>query len=330
MIEITKKWNLFVTDSDCKHVDIEIEKAKEIDTTVTYRGNCTTEEEVIELGRLADALLVDLAPITEKVIDHLENCQVIVRSGIGLNNIDIPAATKRGIYVVNLPTYCIHEVSTHAVAMTLTLVRKLFQYTQDVKSGFWDFQRQLPTIDLRESKIGVLGFGNIARLYIQKTKVFGVEHLVYDPYIKQEIIEGIGAKAVSFEELLTHSDVISIHAPLTKETEYLFGEVEFKKMKKTACIINTARGGIINEKALYRALKEGWIAGAGLDSMESEPPLKNNPLFELDNVVLTPHVAFYSETALKNCHLWAMEAVIDVYKNKMPNNLVNKELWNKK
>ena len=330
MIEVTKKWNLFATDSDCKHVDIEIERAKEINATVTYRGNCTTEEEIIELGRLADALLVDLAPISEKVIDHLENCKVIVRYGIGLDNIDIPAATKRGIYVVNFPTYCIHEVSTHAVAMTLALVKKLFQYTQDVKSGLWDFQRQLPIIDLRESKIGVLGFGNIARLYIQKTKVFGVEHLVYDPYVKQEIIEGIGAKAVSFEELLTHSDVISLHAPLTKETKYLFGEAEFKKMKKTACIINTARGGIINEKALYRALKEGWIAGAGLDSMELEPPLKNNPLFELDNVVLTPHVAFYSETAIKNVHLWAIEAVIEVYKNKMPNNLINKELWNKK
>ena len=329
MDKIAKKWNIFITDSESKSVDIEIEKAKEIDATVT-RGNCTTEEEIIELGRGTDALMVDMAPITEKVIDNLENCKVIVRYGIGLNNIDIPAATKRGIYVVNFPTFCIHEVSTLAVAITLTLVKKLFQYTQDVKSGLWDFERRLPVIDLRESKIGVLGFGNIARLYIQKTKVFGVEHLVHDPYIKQEIIEEAGAKAVSFEELLTQSDVISIHVPLTKETRDLFGEEELKKMKKTACIINTARGGIINEKALYRALKEGWIAGAGLDSMEPEPPLKNNPLFELDNVVLTPHTAFYSETALKNLHVWAIEAVIDVYKNKMPNNLVNKELWNKK
>jgi len=329
MVKVKKKWNIFITDSESKKVDIEIEKAKEIDATVTL-ADCTTEEEVIELARGADAVMVDMAPITEKVIDNLENCKVIVRYGIGLNNIDIPAATKRGIYVVNFPTFCIHEVSTLAVAITLALVKKLFQFTRDVKSGIWDFERQLPMIDLKESKIGVLGFGNIARLYIQKTKVFGAEHLVYDPYIKPEIIEEIGAKAVSFEELLTQSDVISIHAPRTKETENLFREAEFKKMKKTACIINTARGGIVNEKALYRALKEGWIAGAGLDSMEPEPPLKNNPLFELDNVVFTPHTAFYSETALKNLHVWAIEAVIDIYKNKMPNTLVNKELWIKK
>ncbi|MDD4363851.1 MAG: C-terminal binding protein [Atribacterota bacterium] len=328
MIETKKNWNIFITDSESKSVDIEIDRAKEINAIVN-RGNCTSEKEVIESGRLADALLVDLAPITEMVINSLENCKVIVRYGIGLDNVDVAAATRKGIPVVNFPTFCIHEVSTHAVAMTLSLIRKLLQYTQDVKSGLWDFQRQLPITDLRNCKIGVLGFGNIGQLYIEKTKAFGVEHLVCDPYVKKDIIERAGVKPVSFAELLTNSDVISIHTSLNKETKHLFGEEEFKKMKNTALIINTARGGIIDEEALYRALKEGWIAGAALDSLEEEPPLKSNPLFRLSNVILTPHVAFYSETSLKNLHLWAIEAVINVYKNKKPEHLVNSEIWGK-
>lgn len=319
-------WGVFITDSESASVDIEIEKAKKIGATV-YRGNCTTEEEVIEFGKAADALLVDMAPITEKVIESLENCKVIVRYGIGLDNIEIPAATKKGIYVVNFPTFCIHEVSTHAVAMTLALVRKLIPYTLEVKSGLWDFQRQLPIIDLRKSKIGVLGFGNIGQLYIQKTKVFGAEHLVYDPYIDKALIKQADCKAVSFEELLISSDIISIHTSLNKETRHLFGEKEFKKMKKTAFLVNTARGGIVDEKALYVALKENWIAGAGLDALDPEPPLKNNPLLELSNVILTPHAAFYSDTSLRNLHSWAIEAVVDVYQNRKPNHLVNDELW---
>ncbi|KUK49650.1 MAG: D-isomer specific 2-hydroxyacid dehydrogenase NAD-binding protein [Parcubacteria bacterium 33_209] len=330
MVEIAKKWKIFVTDSDSESVDIETEKAKEINASVIRVNNCTTEEEVVEYGSSCDALIVDYAPITERVINNLKNCKVIVRCGIGLDNIDISAATRRGIYIVNLSTFCIDEVSTHAVALTLALVKKLFQFTQDVQSGFWDFKRRLPIVDLKESKIGVIGFGNIARLFIQKTKVFGAKHLVHDPYINPKIIEESGAKPVSFEEILSNSDIISIHIPLTNETEYLFGESEFKKMKKTAYIINTSRGKIINEKALYQALKEDWIAGAGLDTLNQEPPLKDNPLFKLDNVIITPHCAYYSETALRNSHAWAIQAVIDVYKNKMPNNLINKELWHKK
>ena len=326
MTEVKGKWNIFITDSESTNVDIEIKRAKEIGAVV-QRGNCTTEEEVIESGKLADALIVDYAPITAKVVDNIKNCKVIVRYGIGLDNIDILAATKKGIYVVNLPTFCIHEVSTHAVALTLALVRKLAPYTDDVKAGFWEFQRQLPIIDLRNSKIGVLGFGNIGQLYVQKTKAFGAEHLVCDPFIEKTKIENSGCQAVTFEDLLTESDIISIHTSLNKETWHLFGEKEFKKMKNTAFLINTARGGIVDEKALVKALKEGWIAGAGLDTLDPEPPLQNNPLFELTNVILTPHVSFYSETSFKNLHVWAIEAVIDVYHNRKPNSLVNHELW---
>lgn len=324
-----KRFTIVVTDSESDCIDIEIKEAKKIGAKVV-RADCRSEEEVIEIAKDADALLVDLAPITKNVIEALNKCQAIVRYGIGLNNINIQAATEAGIYVINLPTFCIEEVSTHAAAMVLALVRKLFQFDKDVKSNIWDFQRQLPMIDLNQSKIGVIGFGKIARLFVIKTRPFGVKHIIYDPFVKDKNIKEFGAIPVKFDELVITSDIISIHAPLNKETRYLFGETQFRRMKKTAYIVNTARGGIIDERALYVALKEGWIAGAALDTMDQEPPSPDNPLFELDNIVLTPHTAFYSETSWKNLHLWAIEEAIRVLSGKIPKNIVNKEIIEKK
>ena len=224
---------------------------------------------------------------------------------------------------MNVPKFCIDEVSTHAVAMTLALVRKLFLLDKDVKREKWNFQLQLPMLDFKNSIIGVIGFGNIARLYIKKTKPFGVKHLVYDPYISEEEIKKYGLEPSGLERIITTSDVISIHCPLTKETRHLFTEKELKKMKSSAYLINTARGGIIDEVSLYKALKNKWIAGAALDSMELEPPEKNNPLFELDNIILTPHAAFYSKNALYNLHSEAIKEAIRVLSGKLPKNLVN-------
>lgn len=313
---------IIITDSESDVVNIEKKEAKKINATV-LRCNCHSEEEVIDKASNADAVLVDLAPITKRVIKNLNNCKIIVRYGIGLNNIDIDAATEAGIYVANVPKFCIDEVSTHTVAMTLALIRKLFLLDKDVKSGKWDFQLQLPMLNLKNSIIGVIGFGNIARLYIKKTKPFGVKHLVYDPYISEEKIKKYGLEPSPLERIIAISDVISIHCPLTKETRHLFTEKELKKMKSSAYLINTARGGIIDEVSLYKALKNKWIAGAALDSMELEPPEKNNPLFELDNIILTPHTAFYSENALYNLHSEAIKEAIRVLSGKLPKNLVN-------
>jgi len=324
------RFKIVVTDSESDSIDIEIKEAKKIGASVV-RGNCKSEDEVIDIAKDADALLVNLAPITRRVIEALDRCRVVVRYGIGVDNVDIQAATKVCIYVVNVPTYCIDEVSSHAAALVLAITRKLPQLCRDIKSGIWDFQQQLPIIDLKRSKLGVIGFGNIARLFIKKMKVFGIEQvLVYDPFVKDEDIREFCAIPVEFDGLITKSDVISIHTPLNQETRHLFGETQFKLMKKTACIINTARGGIIDEQALYIALKEGLIAGAALDTMELEPPKANNPLFELDNVILTPHVAFYSEAAIKNLHLWAIEEAIRVLTGGIPKNIVNQEVIPKK
>ena len=320
------KFKIVVTDSESDSIDIEIKEAKKIGASVV-RGNCKSEDEVIDIAKDADALLVNLAPITRRVIEALNRCQVVVRYGIGVDNVDIQAATKAGIYVVNVPTYCIDEVSSHAATLVLAITRKLPQLDRDIRSGIWDFQRQLPIIDLKKSVLGIVGFGNIARLFIKKMKVFGIEQvLVYDPFVKDEDIRKFCAIPVEFDELITTSDIISLHTPLTQDTRHLFGEAQFRKMKKTTCIVNTARGGIIDEQALYIALKEGSIAGAALDTMEMEPPKANNPLLELDNVIFTPHVAFYSETAINNLHLWAIEEAIRVLTGGIPKNIVNQKV----
>jgi D-3-phosphoglycerate dehydrogenase len=323
---------IVITDIEGETISIELEEAKKIDAEVV-RGNCnpeSPEDEVINLVQDADAVLVGYANITSRVIKALKHCKVIVCYSVGYNNIDVKAATEAGIYVVNLPTYCMEEVSTHIVAMILTLVRKLFLYDKDMRSGHWDYLRQAPVFALNESNLGVVGFGNIARLVVKKMLAFGVKPLAYDPFINEEVFWEYGAQRVEFEELVKRSDIISLNVPLTPDTRNLFGEEQFKKMKNTAFIVNTARGGIIDEHALYKALKEGWIAGAALDVMNPEPPESDNPLFELDNIIFSPHAAFYSETSLHKLHLFAIQEAVRALQGEVPKNVVNKEVLQNK
>jgi D-3-phosphoglycerate dehydrogenase len=314
---------IVITDSESDSFEIELNEAKKIGA-VLRRYDCRTEDEVIEASKEADAVLVDLAPITRRVIQALTKCRVIVRYGIGLDNIDIDAATEAGIYVVNIPTYCIEEVSTHAVALALTCVRKILHFDRDVKAGIWDFQRQMPILGLNDCRVGVVAFGNIARLFVKKMIPFGPEIVVNDPFVPDETIRGFGAIPVDFDELVRTSDIISLHAPLAPQTRHLFGEEQFKIMKPNAYLINTARGGLIDEKALYPAIAEGWIAGAALDTTDPEPPEGGNPLLTLDNVIFTPHAAFYSETSLKQLHQIAIEEAVRVLKGDLPTVIVNK------
>ena len=319
------QFRIVITDSESDSIDIELQEAAKVGALVE-RADCRTEDEVIRVAADADAILVDLAPITRRVIASLQKCRVIVRYGIGLDNIDIPAATEAGIYVVNLPTYCVDEVSTHAAALALTAFRKIMQFDRDVKAGVWDFQRHMPIEGLPGCRVGVVAFGNIARLFIKKMIPFGPEIVVFDPFVADEKIRDFGASPVSFDELVATSDIISLHAPLTAENRHLFGEAQFRMMKPTSFIVNTARGGLIDEAALYRALKEGWIAGPALDTSDPEPPEPGNPLLKLDNVIFTPHAAFYSEGSLKELHLGAIQEAIRVLSGKAPRVIANKNV----
>lgn len=314
-----------VTDSESDSMEIEKREAAKHGIRVV-RFDCRTEDEVIDAARDADVILVDLAPITQRVISQLGRCRAIVRYGIGLNNIDVDAATRAGIFVVNLPTYCVDEVATHAVALLLACDRKIVQYNTDVKNHVWDFQLHMPVIGLPDSTVGVVAFGNIAQSFARKMQAFGPRLAVHDPYVSPDLIRQKGATPVSLEELLTTSDFISLHAPLTQSTRGMIGERELKMMKKNCFLINTSRGGLVDEGALYKALSEGWIAGAGLDTTDPEPPEWSNPLLKLDNVIITPHAAFYSETSLEELHSVAIQEAVRVIRGQRPGVVVNKDV----
>ncbi len=319
--------SLKVVVTDCDHSSLELERKvlNEINPEFVV-AHCTTEEEVIEAARDADGIINQYTPMTRRVIRSLNRCKVIARYGIGVDNIDVEAATEYGIIVANLPGYCVDEVSTHTVALILACARKINLLNDSVRQRIWNFALARPVLRTQGRILGLFGLGEIGRAVAEKTSKFGFKIIAYDPYITKvnTVIELVG-----FPQLLSDSDFISIHAPLTMKTRHVFGENELRAMKRSAYLINTARGSIINEKALYKALEEKWIAGAALDVMEKEPPDWGNPLLELDNLIITPHVSFYSEESLAYLKTKTAEAVLSVLKGDLPGAMVNPQVIKK-
>lgn len=290
-------------------------------------AQCTTEEEVIRAAHDADALLNQYAPITRKVIERLERCQVIARYGVGVNTIDLQAATDKGIYVANVPDYCRDEVADHALALMLSWLRKIVVAHQEIRGGRWDFKATRPIYRLRGRTLGLVGFGNIPRALAEKAKPLGLQVIAYDPYCQPDAAREHGVELVSLAELCRRADVLSVHAPLTDETRGLIGREQFQLMKREALIVNTSRGPVIDEIALIDALREQQIAGAALDVVEQEPIDRQNPLLAMDNVILTPHVAWYSEEAEQEMRTKAAQSIRDVLlEQRAPVYLVNKQV----
>lgn len=316
------RMKVVVTDYDYPSLDLERKVLAEIDPEFVG-AHCTTEEEVITAAKDADGILNQYAPLTERVIKSLDRCKVICRYGVGVDSIDVKAATERGIIVANVPDYCVDEVSTHTMALILACARKVPYLSTTVKKGKWDFTVAKPLFRSRGRILGLFGLGRIGKAVACKATGFNFRIIAYDPYISQanEKVE-----LVSFSELLSNSDFISIHAPLSPKTKHSFGKAEFKAMKKDAYLINTARGAIVDELALYEALKEGWIAGAALDVLEKEPPDPKNPLLKLDNVIITPHISYYSEESYAELKTKAAQAVLDVLKGELPKSVVNPQV----
>ncbi len=293
---------------------------------------CATEEAVIAACHDADGIINVFEPFTRRVIENLDKCKIISKVGIGLDGTDIDAATEHGIVLTNVPDYCVEEVSDHAMALLLACSRKLFKMNEIVIKGglsWWARKARdplVPMLALREQTLGLVGFGKIARNLVPKAKSFGLKTVVYDPYLPPGAIERNGAEPFSFDRLLQESDFISIHVPGTEDTYHMFGSAQFRKMKPTAYLINTARGSIVDEQALHTAVSQGWIAGAGLDVMEKEPPALNNPLLELNNVIITPHDASYSETSYWQLRREPVDEVARVLQRKWPVHFVNPEV----
>lgn len=291
------------------------------------------EDDIIANASDADAVLVGAAePFTKRVIKKLSKCKVISRMGIGYDNIDVRAATEEGIAVTVVDDASIDEVSDHAMAFLLAFARKLFSLNHTVKARQW--QPGLKEIDnirsgmrrLNQQTLGLVGVGRIGRALIRKAKAFGLRILFNDPYVSDETARELGIESVDFQRLLREADFISLHAPLTPETHHLFGLAQFKMMKPSAYVINTARGGLIDQDALYHALKEGLIAGAGLDVTSPEPLPTDSPLLSLDNVIITAHSAFCSDMSQRELRTRAADAVVTALKGTWPASLVNPEV----
>ncbi len=319
------RYRVVVTDHLFSSMEEEREIFHRIDADLVV-GQCRGEEETLALSRGADAILNTYAPMTAKVIHALERCRLIVRFGIGVDNVAVDAATARGIMVANTSDYCIEEVADQAMALLLACARGLFPSARIARDAAWDFNRMPRLARMRGQTLGLLGLGRIGSAVAQRAKGFAMRILAYDPYAAEESFRKLDVERVELDRLLRESDFVSIHIPLNAETTGLVNGEALTKMKPTAYLINVARGKIVDQAALCGALEKGRIAGAALDVLEAEPPRRDDPICRLDNVILTPHAAWYSEQSRMDMRRKAVGQVVSVLKGELPYSLVNREV----
>jgi D-3-phosphoglycerate dehydrogenase len=264
--------------------------------------------------------------LDEEDINGLTSCEIIAVTGIGINDLDVGAATKQGIIATNVPDFCIEDVSDHVCALILGLNRKLPQCQAMTRSGRWQAIDIWPIRRLKNQVLGIVGFGKIGRTVARKAKCLGMRIVANDPYCAESEMNEEKVDSVNFDDLVGSSDFISLHVPLTDETYHLITAEVFGAMKNTAYLINTCRGNVVDESALIDALKTDKIAGAGLDVLSKEPPDPQNPLLNMPNVIVSPHSAFISEEALAELGVISTQAIFDKLEGKMPENIVNTEV----
>jgi D-3-phosphoglycerate dehydrogenase len=286
-----------VTDSVFPSLDPAMAALARIQPEVRIAKSASTDD-ILAVAREADGVLVTYAKLPGDLLRQLKRCKVIGRFGLGVDNIDLAAAKECGITVTYVPDYCMHEVSDHAMALLLALARKVPLSDRLVQSGRWEMPAVVPISRLHGRVLGLVGFGNIPRALAPKAKAFGLKVITHDPYVSEQALSATGVEGVSFDDLLARSDFVSVHAPLLPATRGLINAAAFAKMKRGALLINTARGPLIDEGALVTALDSGQLGGAALDVVAVEPLAKDSPLLGRDNVILTPHTAFYSVEAL--------------------------------
>lgn len=287
---------------------------------------CDTEADVVDAGRDAAALLVGNAPITAEVLSGLPRCLAIVKPSVGVDNIDIDAATAAGVCVANVPDYGTDEVATHAMALLLNAWRYVDACAADVRAGRWQPRPPYPVQRSFGRTLGIIGFGRIGRSVAQKAGGFGWRLLAWDPYVDESEMRRRGVEAADFDTLLAESDFVSLHLPLTEETHYLIDTDALAKMKPSAILVNTARGGVVDSDALYRAVESGQIAGAALDVVDVEPPPQDHPLHRTERILVTAHVAWYSKQAFEDLRVKAVQEVARVLQGELPVNLLNPEV----
>ena len=325
-------WKVVATFQN-EAIPVQAEGIERIGAAFTQK-RCTTEDEIIELAGDADAVITQREPFTLKVIEKLPDCRIIAVVRTGYDNVDVEAATAHGICVSTGGSYCSEEVAIHTMALLLTLARKILPIYEAAKEGYWGAptmhteMRRIwkPMFRLDQQTLGIVGLGNIGRSVVPKAKGFGLKVVAHDPYVDDKVFQELGVERVDFKSLLEESDYISINASLNEETYRMFGLAELKRMKPTAFLINTARGDIIDQEALCNAVTQGYIAGAGLDAVVPEPLPVDHPLLHTDNIIVTAHSAFYSETAFPELGRRAVQEVIRILSGEWPVAFVNPEV----
>lgn len=325
MIAEQGKWTVLISDFNYADNEIEREALSKWGADVVA-AQCTTPQEVISASRNVDAIISQYAPITAEVIASLARCRALARYGIGVDTIDVAAATKRAIAVINVPSYCEDEVSDHALGLLMAWARRIPHYTEEIRNGVWNWKTGRPIHRLREQVLGLLGFGKIARVLARKATALGLKVIAHDPYLPDAVFEEEGVSSTSWEDVFARSDYLSIHVPLTDETRHIVDARSLSRMKPTACLINASRGAVIDEDALVCALQAGKLAGACLDVVADEVPAADSPLLRLPQVLLTPHVAWYSEESQVELRRKVADDVGRALNGLLPRGLVNREL----
>ena len=316
---------ILITDYAWPDLEIEKEVLAAVEGEVMVAGGGSADE-IIALAPQADAILTCWKDVPAEALDIAPNCRVVSRYGIGLDNIPIGRATELGMLVTNVPDFCLEEVSDHVMALLLATARQLFPLARTLERSGWTRETPRPIPRVKGQTLGLIGFGNIARALVPKALGFGLRVMAYTPRLRTEDAPPGVEVTNDLASLLAASDYVSIHCPLTEETAHLIDDAALAQMKQNALLINTSRGGLIDEGALVRALKEGRIAGAALDVTDPEPPSGDNPLLSLENVIVTPHAAFYSVAATAELARKAAENVVTVLRGEVPKTLVNAEV----
>jgi D-3-phosphoglycerate dehydrogenase len=306
-----------VTDSPFPSLDLARAALKRVDPELRM-AKSPSAEDILAVAREADAILVTYAKLPGDLLRQLARCKVIGRFGLGVDNIDLPAARELGIVVTYVPDYCMQEVSDHAMALLLALARKIPYSNKLVQSGRWEMPAVAPLRRLAGQVLGLVGFGGIPRALAPKAKSFGLKVLAHDPYVGADVFSAHGVEGVGFDDLLARADLISVHAPLMPATRGMINAGAFAKMKKGVLIVNTARGPLIDEAALLQALDSGRVGGAALDVVATEPLPKDSPLLGRDNLILTPHTGFYSIEALEELQTKCASDVARVLSGEKP------------
>lgn len=319
------KYSVFMTDSIFPDTSIEQAELAAIDADLTLSSK--TEASVfLNEGRDCDAMLVVYAPVGAEVIEGLSRCKVIVRTGIGYNNIDLDAATRKGIMVANVPDYCIDEVADHTMALFLAGIRKINFLNSRVKAGVWNVNEAKPVPRLRGKVYGLLGCGAIGQKVAERAAAFGMEVVGYDPFVPEDVLARSGIRRIGdLDSFLATVDALSLHMPLTEDTHHIINRKNLEKMKNSAYVINTSRGPLVDEKELYGALLDDVIAGAALDVLEKEPPEGVPDLAKLPNVIITPHAAFFSEESVPELRRKAAQEIVRTLSEGRPKFWVNKK-----